>query len=76
MAIAHLAEEENMEAATLQEDLSISLNSQDVILLSAVLRNKGIEILSKLETGDLCRLRNTGLSRLLRLRRMDGTSWR
>ncbi|ABM78660.1 Conserved hypothetical protein [Prochlorococcus marinus str. MIT 9303] len=45
-------------------------------MLSVVLRNKGIEILSKLETGDLCRPGNTGLSRLLRLRRMDGTSWR
>ncbi|KZR64943.1 hypothetical protein PMIT1306_00621 [Prochlorococcus sp. MIT 1306] len=76
MAIAHLAEEENMEAATWQEDLWNSLNSQDVILLSAVLRNKGIEILSKLEIGDLYRSRNTGLSRLLRLSKMDGTSWR
>ncbi|CAX31879.1 Conserved hypothetical protein [Prochlorococcus marinus str. MIT 9313] len=47
-----------------------------MILLSAALRNKGIEILSKLETGDLCRPRNTELSRLLRLHRMGGTSWR
>ena len=47
-----------------------------MILLSGVLRKKGIEILSKLERGDLCRPQNTELFRLLRLRRMDGTSWR